>query len=104
MANIPAVLLRKTALIRPKTGTGPKGDLYGPVVVVRCMPEYDRRKVRTATGTEVVASLTLFCPLDTNCPPGSLVEFEGRETIALDVKRMDGAGLPTPDHLEVICQ
>lgn len=104
MAVIPGFLLRHRALISPKTGTGPTGDLYGPPAWVRCMPEHGRRKVRTTTGTEVVVSLTLYCRPTEHIPVGSTVEFEGRTTVVLHVEDMTGRGLPTPDHLEVMCQ
>lgn len=104
MATIPGFLLRHTAIVEPLTGEGPFGPVYGSAVTVRCFADDKRRLVRDKEGSEVVSQTTLYMPLDTNCPAGSLVIVNGRTTTAIAALRRDGAGLPTPDHLEVNLQ
>lgn len=103
MGSIPGFLLRHIALVEPYLGAGPFGDTYGPPVEVRCFAEDKRRRVLSTTGTQVVSNTTVICPLDTEIPPGSRVTVNGRTAAVINTMRRDGGGLPTPDHLEVMC-
>lgn len=102
MASLPRWMLRHRVTVEPFTGEGPYGAAYGPPVEVRCLVEDKRRRVLDANGTQVTASTTFYAPLATVCPVRSRVTLpDGRKSFAVAVARRDGAGLPTPDHLEV---
>ncbi len=102
---MPGFLLRHQVTVEPFLGEGPYGPQYEPPVVVRCLVDEQTRMVRSPTGDEVTSSTTLRARLDTVCPAGSRVTLpEGRVTAVIAALRRDGAGLPTPDHLEVQLQ
>ncbi|TCB97580.1 hypothetical protein E0H26_11720 [Micromonospora zingiberis] len=95
-----------TVLVEPYAGSGAYGDVYGePVEVTPCIVEETRRLVRVQTqdaaGREQVSSTTVFAPLDTTCPAGSRVTWNGRTARVLAVSRVEAHGLPLPEHLEI---
>lgn len=104
MGAIPGFLLVHTAVIEPYLGAGAHGDLFGPGVTVQCFADDKRRRVRSPSGDEVISSTTVYCLLATVAPTGSRVQVNGRTTFVIEALRRDGGGLPTPDHLEVVCQ
>lgn len=99
--TIPGFLLRHTVTVEPYVGQGAYGEVYGPAVTVRCFVDDRRRLVRNSEGDEVVSESRLMCRLTEDIPPESRVTLNGRVTTVLATSRMDGGGLPTPDHLEV---
>ncbi|HZM83828.1 MAG TPA: hypothetical protein VFC19_49550 [Candidatus Limnocylindrales bacterium] len=101
MAAIPTWLLRHPAIIEPYQGNSPSGPVYGLPVHIRCFAEDQRRLVRDDQGTEIISETTLYCPLSTVAPAESRVTVAGRVSTVIVARRRDGAGLPTPDHLEV---
>ncbi|MFF0860901.1 hypothetical protein ACFYUV_04010 [Nonomuraea sp. NPDC003560] len=78
--------------------------MYGEQVAERAFIDEKRRLVRDSEGAEVVSETTVIMRLDAVCPAESRVTVNGRITYAIVSARQDGAGLPTPDHLEVACQ
>jgi hypothetical protein len=104
VADIPAWLLRHTAVIEPYQGAGPAGPIYGLPVTVPCFHDTQLKLIRTGDGSEVVAVTTLYCPLSTVAPPESRVTAAGKVSTVFAALRRDGGGLPTPDHLEVQLQ
>lgn len=89
-----------------ETGGGPK---YGAPVEVEAYVKWQRTKVRNAAGDEVIASSVVYCRLSetvrfdpTLGPEKSRVTHASGRTgfIVADAPK-DGAGLPTPDHLQL---
>lgn len=99
MGHIPGFLLRHTVLVAPYEGQGAYGETYGPERTVRCFIDDTRRLVRNTNGDETVSETTVLCRLGEDIPPESRVTVNGRVTTVIAVSRMDGGGLPTPDHL-----
>ncbi|MFF0721344.1 hypothetical protein [Micromonospora sp. NPDC003816] len=102
-AHIPAPAI---VTIEPYAGAGAYGDVYGaPVEVTPCIVEETRRMVRVQTqdaaGSEQVSSTTVLAPLDTPCPAGSRVTWNGRTATVLAVARVEAHGLPLPEHLDI---
>ncbi|MFI6317281.1 hypothetical protein ACIBG8_07170 [Nonomuraea sp. NPDC050556] len=104
MTTLPGWLLRHTAVIKPFEGDSAYGPVYGPPVAVRCLADDERRMVRDDKGVEVVSEITIYMLPGTRCPSGSQVTVNGRTTTVLASYTRDGGGLPTPDHVEVVCQ
>lgn len=103
--KLPGWLQRHEVTVEAYQGDGAYGAVYAAPVTVRCMVDDRRRLVRTAEGDEAVSETTLYVgDLTADIPPESRVTVNGRTTTVLGVSRHDGAGLPTPDHLEVALQ
>jgi len=100
----PDWLLRHEATIEPFEGEGAYGPIFGEAVTARCMVDDERRLVRDAQGAETVSDTTIFFPPGTRCPEGSRVTVNGRVTTVITSFSRDGGGLPTPDHVEVVCR
>ncbi|MGH7954757.1 MAG: hypothetical protein ACREOZ_02225 [Gloeomargaritales cyanobacterium] len=90
--------------VEPLLGQFSQGPSYGTKVVIdKCFVEDETTLQRDKNGQEVVSScMVLINDLTTDIPLDSRVTVNGRRTTVLNVKRRDGGGLPTPDHLEVI--
>ncbi|MBT2505156.1 hypothetical protein J7I98_04435 [Streptomyces sp. ISL-98] len=100
--RIPAYLLRHQIVVEPLLGDGPYGPKYGDPVTVRCFLDEQTRTVRNPGGDEVTSSSTAYVRLEADCPAKSRVTLPtGRTTTVIAALRRDGAGLATPDHLEV---
>lgn len=101
--RIPGYLLTHTIQIEPFLGNYSHGPKYGPGVSYPCFVE-DRTTLQLdREGREVVSSSTVYIgDLSAVIPVQSRGTVNGRDSIVLDVKRREGKGLPTPDHLEVI--
>jgi hypothetical protein len=102
--RLPGFLKRHTVSVEPYTGTGAYGPQYGAAVSVKCFKDDVRRLVRMANGDEVTSAATLYSDLSENVPLNSRVTLPGDPVttyFVLALKRHDGAGLGTPDHLEV---
>ncbi len=71
---IPRRLLPSTVTVKPLTGSGAYGPIYGPVVTVRCRLDHERKLVRSKSGSEVVAEATVYTrPPSAFGQPGSQV-------------------------------
>ena len=101
---LPDWLLRHQAQIEPFLGDGAYGPLYGPPVMEQCLVDDERRLVRDAQGAETVSDTTIFFRPGVQCPEGSRVTVNGRVTTVIASYSRDGGGLPTPDHVEVVCR
>ncbi|MEU6778554.1 hypothetical protein ABZ912_05075 [Nonomuraea angiospora] len=101
---LPDWLFRHEASIEPFEGDGAYGPIYGAAVTVKCLVDDERRLVRDAQGAETVSDTTIFFPPGTRCPEGSRVTVNGRVTTVIASYARDGGGLPTPDHVEVVCR
>ncbi|MEV0619597.1 hypothetical protein AB0I81_40205 [Nonomuraea sp. NPDC050404] len=88
--------------IEPYLGSGSFGDVWGPAAPVRALVDERRRRVRSASGTEVISEATIRVQLTVTCPVGSRVTLpDGRTAIAITNARHDGGRLRVPSHLEV---
>ncbi|GAB2918688.1 hypothetical protein ACFMQL_20545 [Nonomuraea fastidiosa] len=101
---LPDWLLRHVAVIEPFQGEGAYGVIYGPPVTERCLVDDERRLVRDAQGAETVSDTTIFFRPGVHCPEGSRVTVNGRVTTVIASFSRNGGGLPTPDHVEVVCR
>lgn len=57
---IPSRLLPQTVTYTPLLGEGAYGPIYGNPVTVPARVTFERRLVRTAAGSEVVSSATIY--------------------------------------------
>lgn len=101
---IPEFLLVHSIEVEPLLGQFSQGPSYGvKQLIPRCFVEDETTLQRDKTGQEVVSFSRVFiADLETDIPLDSRVTVNGRVTTVLNVKRRDGGGLPTPNHLEVI--
>lgn len=96
------MLLRHLVTVEPYLGQSANGPKFGPPVTVRAFVDEQTREVRSSTGQQVVSGATVYCQLGPTMPPLSRVTLaDGRQTRVINAHRHDGAGLPTPDHLEI---
>jgi hypothetical protein len=65
--------------IRALTGSGGMGNVYAPAVEVQALVDESSRLVRGPDGAEVVSTATVYCPVGTVAPPGSLVQLPGED-------------------------
>lgn len=102
MGALPGWLLRHTVTVEPYLGQSAYGPRYGPPGTVRCFLDQQTRMVRASDGTQVTSSSTVYTRLEEAAPAQSRVTLpDGRVTTVIAALRRDGAGLPTPDHLEL---
>lgn len=106
MSTLPKFLLRNTVTVEPYAGNSANGPLHGAPVTVACYLEEGNKLTRDSKGHEVTSTAQFFCRLDAvDAPPQSRVTLpDSRVTTVIQALRRDGAGLPTPDHLEVHLQ
>ncbi|MCG0062239.1 hypothetical protein L0F81_02870 [Streptomyces tricolor] len=99
---IPRFLMRHRITVEPYLGDTSKGPSYGPPVVVRCFLDEQTRGVRSPGGEDVTSTSTAYADPGTTAPAFSRVTLPGgRVTKVIQTKQRDGAGLPTPDHVEI---
>jgi hypothetical protein len=101
---IPAWALVHTVLVEAflgRTGTGPK---YATPVEHRCLISDTAKLIRTADNREITASVSLYLTPGTRIPLESRIDVRGRLTTVVDVRVREAPGLPTPDHVQVLCE
>lgn len=104
--RIPDWMLTHTARIRPllgRTGTGPA---YGDPVDWPCLRRDSRKVARPAEGRTVTCDLQLYLPPEAagKVPPESEVTVDGeRVATVVEVREHIHPGLPTPDHVHLLC-
>lgn len=69
----------QTVTIRALTGSGGMGGAYADPVEVEALVDESSRLVRGPDGAEVVSTATVYCPVATVAPPGSLVLLPGED-------------------------
>lgn len=104
MSQIPGFLLRHRVTVEPYEGQGAAGPVYGSAFTVRCLIDNKRRTVRGIDGDQVLSSAMLLCPPGTRIPNQSRVDLGDRSSIVINTAVREYPGLPTPDHVEVLCQ
>ena len=104
--NVPRWLLRHRITIEPYLGTSAYGPKYGPPTRdVPALVAEAIKRVRDATGAEVVSTAQIYADPDLNCPTGSRVTLPtGRTTTAINVAHHTAPGLPVPQSTEVMCE
>ncbi|GAA3455878.1 hypothetical protein GCM10018962_77120 [Dactylosporangium matsuzakiense] len=94
-----------TVTVEPYGGGGAYGDVFGPPAAVRCFVDQKRRLVRAPDGSRVVSSSTVYAPLETVAPARSRITLpDGQTTLVISVARRTAAGLPHPEHVEIVCE
>jgi hypothetical protein len=105
VSQLPRFLLRNTVTVEPYQGNSANGPLYGPAMTVACYLEDGRKITRRDDGTEATSTARFFARIDAlpdGLAPSSRVTLpDGRQTSVIQADRLDGAGLPTPDHWQV---
>lgn len=102
MGRIPGWLLVHTITIEAYRGDGSKGPVYGPPTQVRCFLDEQTRAVRSTGGETVTSGSTAYTAPGVDAPPLSRVTTAGgRVTKVIQIKDRAGAGLRTPDHMEI---
>ncbi|MEU5945136.1 hypothetical protein ABZ793_06185 [Micromonospora sp. NPDC047465] len=98
----------RTIQVQAYEGSGAYGDVHAdPVDVGPCVVDDTTRRVvvqtQDAEGAEGVSSTTVFAPMGTAAPPGSLVTlpWTGRTARVLAVSVMEDHGLDLPEHVEL---
>lgn len=104
MGALPGYLLGHTVGLRRFTGHGSTGPTHGAREEHPAFVDAHTRNVRARDGEQRVSSTTVYLQLDTEPGQRDLLDYDGRELRVIDVKVRDGGGLPTPDHVEIICE
>ncbi|MDN5858085.1 MAG: hypothetical protein L0H84_05625 [Pseudonocardia sp.] len=101
--RLPDYLLTHTVTVEPYLGASGHGPRYGPAVVLPAFVDQVRRTVRDSAGRVVTSDTTVYVQLDVPVAvtPEARVTVDGHVVEVAGVKRRDGAGLPTPDHIEI---
>lgn len=89
--------------VRPLTGTGAFGPIYGPETTVPCFIDNTRGLVRNGEGAEIVSETTLTAPPQHAgaFPPGTEVDLPDRTATVIKAGEADSGNLDLPDHVEV---
>ncbi|CAM3459858.1 hypothetical protein STSO111631_20110 [Stackebrandtia soli] len=83
----------------------PYGPAYGPPTSVTAYVEARRRRVLDLDGVEALSETTVYAPTGTECGQGARLTLPGGQaTTVIAVRVHHGAGAPTPDHVEIVCQ
>lgn len=95
-----------TVTVEPLEQQGPEGDVFGTAYPLRCFAAAKARLIRGTTGDMVTSDTTITAATSTpNIPVGSRITLpDGSPTTVLRLSRADGGGLPTPDHVEIVCE
>lgn len=101
--RLPDGLLTHTLSVEPYRGATGHGPAYGPAVHLPAFVEQHRRTSRTADGRSITSNTVAYVQLDApvDITPEARVAVDGRPAEVIEVKRHDGRGLPTPDHIEI---
>jgi hypothetical protein len=102
MSALPEFLMTHTIQVEPLVGRFSHGPKYGNPVTYKCFVDDGTSLVLSREGVEVVSTAKVYLQLTADVPLDSRVTVNGEHRSILDVKRRDGKGLSTPDHLEVI--
>lgn len=96
-------MLTHTLTVEPYLGASGHGPAYGPAVHLPAFVEQHRRTMRNADGRVIASDTVAYVQLDVPVAvtPEARVKVDGRPAEVVEVKRHDGRGLPTPDHIEI---
>jgi len=99
--KVPTSLLRSRITIEPFEGESAYGPVYGTAVAgIPARFDGQRRTVRKADGTDLVASGTLIVRPDVTIAAQSRVTIDS--TVYEVVEVLPAEGLARPSHLEVL--
>jgi hypothetical protein len=87
---IPTATLRQTLTVRPKTGEGAAGPLYGDPVTYKARVEAKRRQVRDAAGNILVSDLVAWLRPEAVAQVGDQAITFGRTLTVLAVTELRG--------------
>jgi hypothetical protein len=80
---IPTATLRQTLTVKPRTGEGATGPLYGDPVTYKARIEEKHRQVRDSAGQVRVSELVAWVRPDAGVSVGDQVIFFGRTLVVL---------------------
>lgn len=99
--KVPTALLRQRITIEPFEGESAYGPVYGTAVEnIPARFDGQRRTVRKADGTDLIASGTVIVRPDVTVAAQSRVTIDSTVYEVVDV--VPGQGLSRPSHLEVL--
>lgn len=110
MGRVPGYLMThevEVALFRGHNATGP---VHGPSATLPAFVDDRRRVIRTPDGSTITSGATVYLQLDAEDELGGEITSEAevrvrdRPARVVDVRRRDGGGLPTPDHIEIVLE
>ncbi len=100
--SLPGHFRAHTISVEPFDGNGAYGPVFGAAVNVECRVEHKVQLVRSAEGTEVVSSMTVYCARSVTIPPESRVTVDGRTTSVISTADHDTGGRSPLEHKEVL--
>jgi hypothetical protein len=105
VSRAPGWLMRHRFTVEAYAGASAVGPIYAPAAPARGFVAQESRTVTAPSGAQVLSMTTIYCPLATVAPADSRVTLaDGTKTRVIRALRHDGGGLPTPDHLEIVCE
>ena len=102
---IPRELLGHTVTVEPHLGQNASGPVYGAPIELPAFVDRHRRQVRGSDGVQLVSGTTVY--FEHGAPVGELdrvTTSAGELLRVIEVRDRDGGGLPTPDHIEIVCE
>lgn len=101
--RLPDYLLTHTIGVRPYLGTTGNGPAHGRRVELPAFVDENRRTVSDGDGRAITSGSTVYVQLDAPVAitPEARIDVRGQPAEVLRVRRRDGGGLPTPDHIEI---
>lgn len=108
MSEIPEWLLVHEITLEDHLGVNGRGeDVYAEPVTLPAFVEPGRRLVRDRTTGDMVESTSVVyiaprSPVPS--PDARITLMDGTTPDIMDVRNRDGGGLPTPDHIEIVCR
>ncbi len=103
--RIPSWVLVDEAIVERFAGRTGTGATYAAATVERCHVSEKNRLVRAADGREVTSSTAVFLDPDVEpVPLESRVTVHGRVTTVIESRDHIKPDLPTPDHVQLMCE
>ncbi|MFF4118965.1 hypothetical protein ACFY0P_36730 [Streptomyces sp. NPDC001714] len=105
MPALPRWLLRHRITVEAYLGTSAYGARYAAGEEVRALVTGTVKRVRDATGAEVVSTAQVYAAPGLTAPPGSRITLpDGRTTTVISLTEHTAPGLGAPESTEVMCE
>ncbi|RMB83650.1 hypothetical protein [Streptomyces shenzhenensis] len=105
MPALPRWLLRHRITVEAYRGDSAYGPQYADPVEARALVTGTIKRVRSATGAEVVSTAQVYAAPGLIAPPGSRITLpDGRTTTVISFTAHTAPGLGAPESTEVMCE
>lgn len=107
MGELPEFLLVHEVWFEPYLGNNARGKVYGPAVTVPCFCDESTKRVKTSEGKTIMSPARVYVQREWQpaAPPESRVTLPSGATAQVhEALDRNGGGLPTPDHIEIVCE